>query len=302
MPRLVPANAIDPAEVATLLERSRPPGGEALSEHKAERVGGAEDVVEVVAIDEEETATGYAQAAWHGPVEPGGAGHWAVEAAVPPDADRATMVPALMEAVRERLPERDRVVYWARTDDSAAALAAAGYRETRRLLELARELPHEDRGVPPEGIELRTFRPGRDDAAWLELNNLAFAGHPENGALTQADLDERMARSWFDPDGFLMAWEGKRLVGSCWTKMHEGEVGEIYIIAVHPDARGRGIGGMLLAAGLEYLSSRGATRALLYTEADNSAGLKLYRSAGFAVESVNRVYEAAESVSDQPKR
>lgn len=302
MLRHVSVDAIEPDDLTAFLERCRPPRGEALSEHKAVRVGGADDTVEVVTVDDGKTILGYAQAARHPPVEPGGVGHWAVETAVPPEADRADIVPALAAAIRDLLGEADRVVFWAGDEETATVLAQAGYHETRRLIEMRRELPYHKRVALPDGIELRPFVPGRDDADWLELNNLAFAGHPENGALVQSDLAERMSRPWFHPEGFLLAWERGRLVGSCWTKFHGDAIGEIYIIAVHPDERGRGIGGALLAAGLHHLERRGAGEAMLYTEGDNAAGLELYRSAGFDVASVKKVFEPDGEVTAQPKR
>ena len=57
----------------------------------------------------------------------------------------------------------------------------------------------------PAGVTIRTFRPGQDEAAWLAVNAAAFANHPEQGAVTAADLAERMAEPWFDPDGFFVA-------------------------------------------------------------------------------------------------
>ena len=52
--------------------------------------------------------------------------------------------------------------------------------------------------------------PGRssrasDEGPWVETNNRAFAGHPEQGAWTVAELQERMAADWVELDGFLVA-------------------------------------------------------------------------------------------------
>ncbi len=54
-------------------------------------------------------------------------------------------------------------------------------------------------------LATRPFAPGRDDEAWVETNNRAFADHPEQGAWTLEDLHERMAAEWVDLDGFLVA-------------------------------------------------------------------------------------------------
>jgi mycothiol synthase len=78
---------------------------------------------------------------------------------------------------------------------------------------------------------VRTFVPGEDDAAWLAANAAAFAHHPEQGSLTQRDLDDRKAEPWFDPAGFFLAFRGAELVGFHWTKVHAAEgLGEVYVV------------------------------------------------------------------------
>ena len=69
-----------------------------------------------------------------------------------------------------------------------------------QLLRVTLPVPVEE---VPQGAVLRNFEPHRDEAAWLEQNNAAFANHPEQGAWRQHDLDERTEEPWFDPSGFL---------------------------------------------------------------------------------------------------
>jgi len=59
---------------------------------------------------------------------------------------------------------------------------------TLQLMQVA--LPVDTVDVPP-GATLRNYEPGRDEDAWLEQNNAAFADHPEQGAWLRSDLDER---------------------------------------------------------------------------------------------------------------
>ncbi len=135
---------------------------------------------------------------------------------------------------------------------------------------------------------LRPFRPGHDEAAWLDVNARAFVGHPEQGRWTERDLAAREREPWFDPRGFLLAERPDgSLAGFVWTKVHPaGEladepVGEIYVLGVDPSAQGSGLGRALTAAGLDHLAGRGLATAVLWVAGDNAAAIRTYRRAGF---------------------
>jgi len=152
--------------------------------------------------------------------------------------------------------------------------------------------------VPPqrrrEGVLVREFVPGQDEDAWLDLNARAFADHPEQGKLTRADLEERMAQPWFDPSVFFLAADAGTgdLLGSMWLKIEDG-VGEIYALGVHPQAQGRGIGGLLTDRAMTALAGAGLDRLELYVEGENTAAIRTYRHVGFAKERADVQYARA---------
>lgn len=172
----------------------------------------------------------------------------------------------------------------------AAALAGPaaerhGLVAVRTLLQLRAPLTGLDVLNPPAGVSIRPFRPGTDDAAWLAVNHQAFAHHPEQGGWTQHDLDQRKAAEWFDPDGFFLAWQGERLLGYHWTKVHHEfspPLGEVYVLGIAPETQGLRLGTILLNVGLRHLVDLGLRRALLYVEADNPAAVHIYEKAGFS--------------------
>ena len=172
------------------------------------------------------------------------------------------------------------------TPEVAAAAAAAGFELVRTTLQLRRPLPLEAqvRGRGP-GIATRAFRVGADDDAWLEVNNRAFAWHPDQSDRTRADLAALQAETWFRSDGFLVhEGDDGTLDGFCWTKIHadhQPPLGEIYVIGVDPARHGHGLGRALVVAGLDWLAAQGLGLAMLYVEADNEPARHLYRSLGF---------------------
>ncbi|SDO27886.1 mycothiol synthase [Cryobacterium flavum] len=134
------------------------------------------------------------------------------------------------------------------------------------------------------------FRVGVDDAEWVALNALVFTSHPEQGAITEADLAARQAEDWFDADDFLILRDADgRMIGYNWLKV-DGAIGEIYVVGVHPDAAGRGLGRVLMQAGLQRLADAGCTSAALYVEADSLGPVHLYRALGFTDHTVDVQY------------
>jgi mycothiol synthase len=264
-------------------------GHEALSEHKATHIGEEAQSVAVVGTRGARLVA-YAHGAWHAPPNVRSEGHWAVEVALAPEARHAGSWLEAVESVVALVPQPPGALVWAWREAMADELAAAGYQEVRNLHVLERQLPL---GLAPEfppAVDVRPFVTERDEGAWVEANNEAFAGHPENARLTVADLTARMQLPWFRSEDLLMAWEGDELIGSCWTKRRGQGLGEIYIIGVRPRFRGRGLGRALLLAGLEHLARvAGATSAILYVDGSNDAAVWLYRDLGFHDQRVGRL-------------
>ena len=101
----------------------------------------------------------------------------------------------------------------------------------------------------PADIDIRTFETG-DEAELLRVNAAAFAHHPEQGSMDAAELAERMAEPWFDPDDLFVSVERGRMDGFHWTKRHSATLGEVYVVAIDPSAQGHGLGQVLVSVGL----------------------------------------------------
>ncbi len=176
-----------------------------------------------------------------------------------------------------------------------------GFVPERDVIQMRVPLPLADdvlRATRP--LATRPFVPGRDDEAWLRVNNRAFAGHPEQGSWTRAQLHERLASDWVDLAGFLVADDpdGEGLIGFCWTKIHRNRspvLGEIYVIGVDPAHHGDGLGRALTVAGLTSMADRGVHVGMLYTDGSNETAVALYGRLGFTVDHVDRSYRRADA-------
>lgn len=94
--------------------------------------------------------------------------------------------------------------------------------------------------------------------------------------LASGELIEYMVTSGY----FVVAEEGGQLAGYACADV-VGEEGQIIRVAVHPDARRRGIGGALLNATLAYCHAHQARLVMVNTQDSNQAALQLYEGVGF---------------------
>lgn len=193
--------------------------------------------------------------------------------------------------------------------EGAARLAAQfGFAPVRELWRMRlTHVPRIAEAPLPAGVALRAFEPGRDEQAWLKANAAAFAHHPEQGAMTLADLQARMAEPWFDPAGFLLAVreDDGELLGFHWTKIHprtgtHPSIGEVYVVGVTPQAQGMGLGRALTVAGIKHLQAAGQSAIMLYVDADNDAAVALYRKLGFTRWDTDVMYAPAAGPDRQP--
>lgn len=230
---------------------------------------------------------GYAHLDISDPVE-GASG----ELTVHPGARRRGVGHALVAALLAEVPD-GRLRLWAHGQHPAAARMARrwGFASERVLWQMRRSLyaPLPASRFPP-GIEVRSFVVGQDEAAWIEVNNRAFADHPDQGAWSIDDVQRREREPWFDPAGFFLAERGGRLVGFHWTKVHGGEIGsghghdaigEVYVVGVDPAEQGGGLGPALTLHGLRSLRARGLAQAMLYVDATNTRAIRVYERLGF---------------------
>jgi mycothiol synthase len=195
--------------------------------------------------------------------------------------------------------------FWAHgTLEGARATASAlGLVAVRELVQMRRSLHGVTEPALPDGVQIRTYAGTADDAELLRVNNAAFATHPEQGGWTAADLAERRAERWFDPEGLFLALDEQTdtMLGFHWTKVHpeEAGLGEVYVVGVDPAAQGSGLGGVLTAVGVAFLARRLAGAAeptvMLYVESDNTAALRTYQRLGFIQHSVDTAYAQADA-------
>jgi mycothiol synthase len=156
----------------------------------------------------------------------------------------------------------------------------------RHILKLHRSLDFEIPNIP-HNFEITNFNPKLHKEEWLALNNKIFATHPDQGNWAMADLENRITEPWFDPEGFFIAIEKKKIIGFCWTKIHhdfvnQDPIGELYVLGVDPDSHAKGIGKSLATTALIYLKQKGLNQAMLYVDAMNFYALNFYKKIKFS--------------------
>jgi mycothiol synthase len=137
---------------------------------------------------------------------------------------------------------------------------------------------------------------GREMGEWLplqkfvELLNATFADHPSPVSWTLAQIEYAHGRPDFDPTAIMLVSPTDRPadpVAFVRTALGPPEadepapIGEIRLVGVLPQWRGRGIGRELLRWGVAQLRARGTGVIKLSVESENELALGLYRRTGF---------------------
>lgn len=209
-------------------------------------------------------------------------GHKVAEFAVHPKHRHQGVGEALVNA----LPQENLRIWAHGGHPDAEQLATKlGFRKVRELLRMRLRVENE---LPepklPDGVTIRPFVPGKDEAAVVYVNHRAFDWHPEQGSMSIEDVRAKEDEDWFDPAGFLLAFDAdERLLGFHWTKVHTPDLGEVYVVGVDPASQGGGLGKALTLAGLAHLREQGVKEVMLYVEADNAPAVRVYTGLGFTL-------------------
>ena len=136
----------------------------------------------------------------------------------------------------------------------------------------------------PEGVEIRTFQPGRDERSLYHLIDTAFNDWPDrDGGMGFEDWSASLLeRTDTDPGLAFLAEDGGDLVGGAVCLIYDNE-GWVQQLAVKGSHRGRGIGTALLVTAFGEFPRRGLRAAGLSTDSRTGAR-SMYEHIGMRVE------------------
>jgi len=93
---------------------------------------------------------------------------------------------------------------------------------------------------------------------------------------------ENPRQHFIDTGGqILFAVQGEDVIGTCALLRDSNDGFELCKMAVAPDARGRGIGEVLLQSAIDYAAAQGARRVWLLSASSLKSAISLYEKFGF---------------------
>jgi len=197
------------------------------------------------------------------------------------------------QVVTARGADRGTVQVRCDTNDTRAIalFESFGLRPARVLLSILR--PTLDGLNPaqfPPGIEVRPYRVGRDEEAWVRAFNEAFADHWGGFMGMSLPLWNRyVRRPWFKPEMSLVAWDREEIAGFGHFVINDEQNAITGIkrslmryIGVRPRWRGIKLGVALTRAGLIKARERGMEACASGVDSENVTGAHhIYEREGF---------------------
>jgi ribosomal protein S18 acetylase RimI-like enzyme len=140
----------------------------------------------------------------------------------------------------------------------------------------------------PEGYILRTVRGPDEFPARVAAHRAAF--EPSKMTVEKYALLPGLDHYRIEHDLVVEAPDGSfAAFAICWLDL-VGSIGELEPVGVHPDHQRRGLGRVIMRAGLRLMRDAGLRDALVFSDLSNAASEALYRSAGFERIAVHRQY------------
>ena len=140
----------------------------------------------------------------------------------------------------------------------------------------------------PDGHVLRHVRGPEEFPARVEAHRAAFA--PSRMTVEKYALLPTLAPYRLEHDLVVEAPDGSIAAFTiCWIDA-DGSIGEFEPVGTHPDHQRRGLGRVIMRAGLRLMREAGVRDALVFSDLSNAASEALYRSAGFDRVAIHRQY------------
>jgi len=177
-----------------------------------------------------------------------------------------------------------------------SVLSKLGFKFVRRFLELRLDIPAVRwQDIDQTALRYRRLQRGDEDKL-TQIQNRSFAGTWGYNPNTVEEIIYYTNLANCSPEDVILACDGDKIVGYCWTRITyetttDERKGQIFMLGVGPDYRGKGIGKGVLLAGLSYLKSKGLQVIELTVDSGNKAACALYRSVGFKVRTSSLWYE-----------
>ena len=173
-------------------------------------------------------------------------------------------------------------------------LEKSGCSPVRRFYELTVDLAVVPEPSTPAEFIIRPLQEG-EEAVLAELQNRAYAGSWGYNPNTIEDIVYATSTTSNTREGICLALDKDIPIGYFWVRTeyieHDKRQGRLAMLGVDPDYQGKGIGRVLLLAGLSCLKDRGLQVARLTVDSDNLAANTLYRSIGFRKSDTSLWYE-----------
>jgi ribosomal protein S18 acetylase RimI-like enzyme len=175
----------------------------------------------------------------------------------------------------------------------AEVLRERGYELVRHFFRMEIELADEPaQPVWPDGITVRTFRPGEERAVF-EADLEAFEDHWDFFPIPFEEWrDYFFGSDEFDPELWFIAEDSGEIAGAalCWGERRP-DTGLVNVLGVRRPWRRRGLGTALLLHAFHEFRRRGRAKVDLNVDAESLTGaVRLYERAGMYVARRNDAY------------